>query len=301
MNSPHSAPNRRSGQFGAGSGQRELPLWAVMVVALGVLALGLGGSDAKSDAKEANPWDAAAGGAFPLALGPGGLDPRVSSPAEQGELLASLAELDEIDRTALGADGASAADSSDERVLKTGFTSPEEGAHGESEPTSGRGALLTGAPGNLQGDSSSSRHWDAGFRYGLREEGSYQQGVRHGLWKNWRSDGTLRSTGHYANGLRTGVWASYSGEGALLGELNYQDGSRNGDWTAYSKDGAVLEEGQYSENVATGRWTTYYSGGQVKERGLFVNGLREGHWEFYDDLGLPTLQAGEYRAGIKVQ
>jgi antitoxin component YwqK of YwqJK toxin-antitoxin module len=271
-----------------------------MVVALGVLALGLGGSDAKEAKPLEGAGDAAVGGAFPLALGPNGLDSAVSSPAEQGERLASLAQLDEIDRTALGADDLDAADSNDGRVLKTGLTLVGEEDHGESELTSGRGPLLTGSAGNLQGDSG-SQHWGGAFRDGLREEGSYQQGVRYGLWKNWRSDGTLRSTGYYANGLRTGVWASYSGAGALLGEMNYQDGSRNGDWTAYSEDGAVLEEGQYSENVATGRWTTYYSGGQVKERGLFVNGLREGHWEFYDDLGLPTLQAGEYRAGIKVQ
>ncbi len=262
-----------------------------MVVAVGVLSLGLGGAGAEQSASSDGGSNGMDAGAMPLAMGAERVPPRQA----QGQILASLSDLDGASRAALS-DGAATSASDGALVVKTGVTSPSELEDGTARPNSGSGPLLDDG-----GENAEAELWRRDFREGLREEGTYQQGVRHGLWKAWRHDGTLRSTGQYVNGLRDGVWESYSGTGALLSELTYEAGSRSGDWVAYSESGAILEEGQYSENVASGRWTTYYSGGQIKERGLFVNGLREGAWEFYDDLGLPTLQAGEYRAGIKIQ
>ena len=297
MNSPLSSPNRRPSQFSAGSGRGELPLWAVLVVATGVLVLGIGGSRSASlsglsSGSDGSPEDGSlAGIPLPIERMPKA-ERGVETTANQ-QLMASLVELGSADgaRELMGAGPIGSEGSS--------------GSEGES------GLLVTvDSPAietlsELLGDGHESSYADARhgglLRVGLREEGSFQHGVRHGVWKGWREDGTLRSQGQYVNGLREGVWQAYSESGSLLSELSFAAGSRHGEWHSYSETGSILEEGQYSENTATGRWTTYYSGGQIKERGLFVNGLREGHWEFYDDLGLPTLEAGEYRAGIKVQ
>ena len=251
--------------------------------------LGIGGSSTSNAAGvDADP-DSGLAGAVPLAIEPD----RLTSDGQAQQLLALASELDDpmglrealgAERSSSTADGQPAPDSAGSLLVVQEASS--------SLPNGGlEGWLIGGADGSSPQSP----------RQGLREEGNFQQGVRHGLWKAWRDDGTLRSSGHYAHGLREGTWESFSSSGALLSELHYEGGGRSGDWLAYSETGAILEEGQYSENVASGRWTTYYSGGQIKERGLFVNGLREGHWEFYDDLGLPTLEAGEYRAGIKVQ
>ena len=55
MHAPFSPPNRRSGQLSAGAGRGELPLWAVLVVATGVLALGLRGSTAAVPTEPVEP------------------------------------------------------------------------------------------------------------------------------------------------------------------------------------------------------------------------------------------------------
>ena len=287
MNAPRPTPSRRSGQLQAAADRGELPLWAVLVVASGVLALGFGGGSHVGNFQE---------GVFASELSLGQVQASAdlrsgTEVAAQGEL-ASVSDLDELSarRDALESqpDVGSAARGRDDDGSSTA-------AKSDSQTPDGAGD----APSDV-----AERERTGGaelWRSGLREEGSYHEGVRHGLWRAWREDGSLRSQGTYVHGLRDGVWEAFGENGALLSELAYEEGIRSGFWTAYSESGAVLEEGQYSGDAATGRWTTYYSGGQVKERGLFVNGLREGMWEFYDDLGQPTLQAGEYRAGIKIQ
>lgn len=298
MYAPFSPPPRRSGQLLAGHGRGELPLWAVLVVAAGVLAMGLRGSrapsveasgdsaawndivaaaesDSQDRAAMQNPWGRGPDGSTKLAnlvsINDAGLS---SSEADRAELLARA--------TGEGAE-----------VFPW---APLEPSYEVDSPDSGSGDPIV----DLDRRGTSSRapgdDWN-----GVREEGDFQGGVREGLWTAWRSDGTLRSRGYYAEGLRHGRWESFSQEGTLLGEVDYVSGSRHGDWRAYADDGQVLEEGQYEENAASGLWVKYYSGGSIKERGHFVNGLREGRWEFYDDVGIPTLQTGEYRAGIKVQ
>ncbi|MEM8709784.1 MAG: toxin-antitoxin system YwqK family antitoxin [Planctomycetota bacterium] len=296
-------------------GRQELPLWAVLVVAAGVLALGLKGTGAElhgggagnavSDTVVAE-LDAMAQG---RALGAGGAASsdgahvRADSSTYSTGLLVPVSALDEL------GEGRSAISSAD------GAESGENEAGGAGAGVASReqkALLVEGDPGHdaSEGEdfglderstiSPMDRSEEAIWR-GLREEGSYQDGVRHGAWRAWRSDGSLRWVGNYDGGLRDGLWESYGLLGRLERELQYEAGSRHGDWRAYGESGALIEEGSYDQDHASGRWTVYYSSGQIKERGRYVHGLREGVWEFYDDLGVPTLQAGEYRAGVKIQ
>lgn len=296
-------------------GRQELPLWAVLVVAAGVLALGLKGTSrgpaldgsgeslhglttglAQLEGNASDRAKAAGQGSGAKGFGDGSW-----SDAASAGLLVPVkltGDRNAAQFTGVAGDAAEGTESSE-----------------DSSGPDGRGpkALLvqsgTGDGSDADADSardgweellSDDRSEDAVWR-GLREEGSYRDGVRDGAWRAWRSDGSLRWVGNYREGLRDGLWETYGLLGHLETELQYEAGSRHGDWRAYGESGALVEEGQYDQNHASGRWTVYYSSGQVKERGRYVHGLREGVWEFYDDLGVPTLQAGEYRAGIKIQ
>ncbi|MEM9380767.1 MAG: toxin-antitoxin system YwqK family antitoxin [Planctomycetota bacterium] len=135
---------------------------------------------------------------------------------------------------------------------------------------------------------------------GLREEGRFHRGVRHGEWITLHDDGSLHERGQYVDGLRDGTWETFSPAGSLLMEAEYVEGQMDGDWRIYADAGDMIGEGQYDENVRSGRWTLWYSNGSVKERGRYVGGLREGVWEFFDDLGRPTVRTGTYRAGIRI-
>ncbi len=297
MQPPFSPSPRRSGQLGAASGRGELPFWAVLVVSCGVLVLGLRSGDGAQPNGDASTTDA-------TWLASTELRPLVP----EGEGLGQSSEADPhgplVHVQGYGPDG--------------GGVGPGSGrTEGDSSVAQLASHLVESHPSAVEwsGLEAPWKHdrlpvhglWPADSvpttaeRPGLSAEGVFRQGIRHGEWKTYRDDGSLQSKGVFAMGLRTGVWEAYDPQGVVLSEMNYLAGSRHGDWRAYSNDGALIGEGQYADNTPSGRWTTYYSGGQVKERGLFVNGLREGPWEFYDDLGLPTLQAGVYRAGIKVQ
>lgn len=302
MYAPFSPPPRRPGQLSAGKGRGELPLWAVLVVASGVLALGLGsaGDPSRSESGGALSTDLAQ--AAP-AVGSASGSQDVAGEAAQSawSLGASEWAASSTDWAPLGGPGMGSArmlalspESADLRLSEL----PPSGVRDGNQEDARHVDISIGLGGELPEDWVGN---EPGKRLGLREEGEFHQGIRHGDWRTLRRDGSLQSQGRYEEGLRVGLWETFSAGGMTMTELNYENGSREGDWRSYSGEGQVLVEGQYTDNTATGRWSSYYSGGKIKERGLFVNGLREGTWEFYDDLGLPTVQAGDYRAGIKIQ
>ena len=41
---------------------------------------------------------------------------------------------------------------------------------------------------------------------GKSEVGRYKNGLKHGVWKNWDSNGKLEAIAHFKNGEKTGKW-----------------------------------------------------------------------------------------------
>ncbi|MFT7170000.1 MAG: antitoxin component YwqK of YwqJK toxin-antitoxin module [Paracoccaceae bacterium] len=289
MPAPLSPRRRPAGQLSAGSGRGELPLWAVLVVATGVLVLGLhGAGEQGSESWADSQVESELASARPMTLDPPVAPVDARAQGGLAQLVALEANGDGSGRLMGRSDGAG-----DSRVTAE--------AHRQAP-----GLGLVGHPDGTEGADAASERWliearRSEARPKSLEEGSFHKGIREGLWSTRYADGSVRTQGRYVAGLRDGSWETFSAHGALLTEVDYAAGSRSGAWRAYSEAGDLLEEGQYSGNSQSGPWVKYYSDGQIKERGLFVNGLREGPWEFYDDIGLPTLQSGEYRAGIKVQ
>lgn len=135
---------------------------------------------------------------------------------------------------------------------------------------------------------------------GLRAEGPFQLGSRHGEWTFFDPQGYVQEVGAYRDGRRDGPWRRFARNGQMVELAEYVDGTQEGLWQRFSREGSLLEEGRYEASAPHGRWIRRYSNGSIKERGMYEAGLREGPWEFYDDLGRPTLRTGVYRAGIRV-
>lgn len=135
---------------------------------------------------------------------------------------------------------------------------------------------------------------------GLRAEGPFHLGARHGEWTFFDPQGYVQEVGAYRSGRRDGAWRRYARNGQMIQLAEYVSGTQEGLWQRFSREGSLLEEGRYEASAPHGRWIRRYSDGSIKERGLYEAGLREGPWEFYDDLGRPTLRTGVYRAGIRV-
>lgn len=179
----------------------------------------------------------------------------------------------------------------------------DEAAESDSSRTSAPEGATSPVPGSetlrreLTGSSTIGLE---GRRPGLREEGSFRRGVRHGDWVIRADDGSILEQGRFEDGLREGPWTSFAGSGFIAAEAYYVAGEMHGPWREYGATGDLVGEGEYRENLRSGRWTLWYSDGSIKERGRYESGLREDLWEFYDDLGRPTLRTGTYRAGIRV-
>jgi len=172
----------------------------------------------------------------------------------------------------------------------------------ESAPGGGEQDLLAGVEG--QEADGPRRRLESDITLsgleGLRAEGPFHLGSRHGDWTFFDRQGFVQEVGSYRAGRRDGRWCQYARNGQMTQLAHYVDGAQEGIWRRFSQEGALLEEGHYEASAPHGRWVRRYSDGSIKERGRYEAGLREGPWEFFDDLGRPTLRSGTYRAGIRI-
>lgn len=260
-------------------GGAELPAWPVLVVAGVVLYLGV---------------------LRPASLRAAGVDPR------EGTLVA-VGDRPGASTPTRSVEDAGAPDGLD------GWASlaPLPGARGPAARRASRGAdggVDGGPAGRPPGAGAgsggadhtaprSARSHPGRERELLERDPSPEHWIEH--QSTW-PDGSLEARGHVLEGERVGEWELYAPGGVLLEVISYEAGVRHGSWRAYAESGALVGSGQYEGGLRNGSWVLYYSDGGVRERGEYRNGLREGSWEFYDDLGLPTIRAGEYAAGVKL-
>lgn len=57
--------------------------------------------------------------------------------------------------------------------------------------------------------------------------GSYRDGRRDGVWKQFDESGAVLAEARFANGKREGTWEFRDGNNALLGRLHYSEGRLN--------------------------------------------------------------------------
>src|SRR6476660_6551109 len=64
----------------------------------------------------------------------------------------------------------------------------------------------------------------------LAESGTFVNGCKEGVWKNWHSNGKLSSQQIYQNGLRHGKYYGYDTEGNLTEKGNFRLDKKHGKW-----------------------------------------------------------------------
>jgi antitoxin component YwqK of YwqJK toxin-antitoxin module len=81
-----------------------------------------------------------------------------------------------------------------------------------------------------------------------REEGSYFEGLRTGLWKHYYlSNGQLRFEGSYENGQASGAHSYYFPNGQLKRRGKYLAGERDGLWEFFAENGARIITIEYED------------------------------------------------------
>ncbi len=65
---------------------------------------------------------------------------------------------------------------------------------------------------------------------------------RHGLWEDYRSDGTVYWRGHYHHGKWHGVWGWYRSDGTLAWREHWHHGVRKGLETGWDSPGRIASK-----------------------------------------------------------
>jgi antitoxin component YwqK of YwqJK toxin-antitoxin module len=79
----------------------------------------------------------------------------------------------------------------------------------------------------------------------MAEQGSFNNGLKNGIWKSWHRNGMLQSEEYWKQGLKAGLSNVYDVEGKLLEKGRYKNSKKHGRWINYtSKDTVNYHRGE---------------------------------------------------------
>lgn len=143
----------------------------------------------------------------------------------------------------------------------------------------------------------------------VKSEGSFRNGLLHGLTKKYYESGQLQGEGCYKNGELDGPYKTYYVSGQIKsegvnkngkqegpnktyyqsGQLNasgiYVNGKLEGPAKAYYEDGKIQEETYYKNGELEGPAKAYYENGQLESESFYKNGLKDGDKKLYYPTG----------------
>ena len=105
-----------------------------------------------------------------------------------------------------------------------------------------------------------------------KEEVTYRDGEKDGLWTSWYENGQKSFVGNYKDGLMDGVWTKYYKNGKKEFEGKYKNG-----------DGSDLGKTGISRNGRDGLWTFWYENGNKESEETYKDGKRISSKEWNED------------------
>ena len=105
------------------------------------------------------------------------------------------------------------------------------------------------------------------------ELGSYKEGKKNGLWKDYDENGKIFSEESWKYGVSDGPYIYYFENGEIFERGNHKDGELEGLYQYYYENGQLQWEGNYKNGRMDGLWNTYYETGQLKEEWMGTEGV----------------------------
>lgn len=78
--------------------------------------------------------------------------------------------------------------------------------------------------------------------------------LHHGVFINYKEDGTVKDSGHYVNGLQHGLWKEEVPESNMQALGFYNHGVRQGQWKYYDAAGRLVYTERYKANGKRSDW-----------------------------------------------
>ena len=125
-----------------------------------------------------------------------------------------------------------------------------------------------------------------------KEQGSFKDGKRVGVWIVCDSKGRVSKEVTYENGKKvTWVQYKYHSNGQLRTKETYKDGKFDGPWVRYYDNGQLELKGTFKDVKFDGPWVGYYANGQLGFKGTYKDGNVDGPWiKYYENGQLRTKE-----------
>ncbi len=158
----------------------------------------------------------------------------------------------------------------------------------------------------MQGQVQVRGTYDEGVKVGLWEwfakdgskdlRGEFKNDQRDGKWEQWHPNGQLASVGFYERDLRTGKWEKWFPNGQLEAVGYFENDLKTGDWKFYFETGELWKEGGFDKGLRQGLWITYFENGNKVNQGTFEKGKEDGVWQSWYANG-QMMDEGTFKMG----
>ncbi len=106
--------------------------------------------------------------------------------------------------------------------------------------------------------------------------GEYKNGLKHGVWKTFYPNGSLKERRFYKRGLKVGLYEGFYNDGAKNFVFMFKNGEYNGTNSLWTKDGQLIEEFNYKMGREFGSQKVWYLDGKIKSNYIIKNNRRYG-------------------------
>jgi antitoxin component YwqK of YwqJK toxin-antitoxin module len=154
-------------------------------------------------------------------------------------------------------------------------------------------------PGSERGQRRGGRkhgRWIERDERGVTTVADYEDGERHGPFRDYYPSGKRRTDGVYVEGELDGPWRVLHEDGSLAGEATFRRGKLEGRHRVLLPSGIVKLESRYVGGLPDGPWKLLHDDGTPHQRGTHDHGLRVGPWVLCDERG-HVREEGSFEAG----
>ncbi|WP_461788819.1 toxin-antitoxin system YwqK family antitoxin [Pedobacter sp.] len=105
-------------------------------------------------------------------------------------------------------------------------------------------------------------YWLAGSQINITN-GGYSGKVLNGMYTSFYLNKQLKEQGNFNNGLKHGEWKQWRDDGSLISRINFNAGLEHGDFYRYDEHGTLIEKGKYSHGKLSGKLRKVINGDSV--------------------------------------
>lgn len=130
-------------------------------------------------------------------------------------------------------------------------------------------------------------------------EGDFLNGLYHGSWTSYGTDGRLQSITTYYQGKKQGVQLVFDNVGYVKSKASFFNDQLNGEYLVFNRK-VVVERRNYVSNQLEGLQQRFYTNGIKMEEKSYVDGKIDGIARWYDEMGNLSIEY-EYNMGELIE